>query len=107
MQGYQITFFTQQGKRYHGKPLGEWLLLLARDLGLPGATLVAGSEGFGGHRRLHAAHFFELADQPQEVQVVASEADTERLFARIEAEGVHLFYVKAAVEFGTLGTPEA
>ena len=107
MQGYQITFFTQQGKRHRGKPLAEWLLLLARDLGLPGATLVAGSEGFGQHRRLHAAHFFELADQPQEVQVVASEADAERLFARLEAEGVHLFYVKAAVEFGTLGAPEA
>lgn len=107
MQGYQIVFFTQQGKCHQGKPLGEWLLLLARDLGLPGATLVAGSEGFGQHRRIHAAHFFELADQPQEVQMVASEADAERLFARLEAEGVHLFYVKTAVEFGTLGAPEA
>lgn len=107
MNGYQITFFTQQDKRHHGKPLGEWLLLLARDMGLPGATLVAGSEGFGQHRRIHSAHFFELADQPQEVQVVASEADAERLFARLEAEGVHLFYVKAAVEFGTLGEPDS
>lgn len=105
MRGFQITFFTQQDKRHRGHPLGEWLVLLARDMGLPGATLIAGSEGFGQHRRLHSAHFFELADQPQEVQVVVGEADAERLFARLGEEGVHLFYVKTAVEFGTLGEP--
>jgi PII-like signaling protein len=103
MKGYQITFFTQQDRRHHGKPLGEWLLLLAREMGLPGATLLAGSEGFGHHRRIHSAHFFELADQPQEVQIVADEAQTERFFARLEAEDVHLFYVKVPVEFGTSG----
>jgi len=78
---------------------------LARELGLPGATLIAGSEGFGHHRRLHSAHFFELADQPQEIQIAASSEDTERLFARLKAEGVHLFYVKSQVEFGILGEP--
>jgi len=103
MHGYQITFFTQQDKRHQGKPLGDWLLQLAQELGLPGATLIAGAEGFGHHRRLHSARFFELADQPQEVQLVAAAADADRLFARLQAEGVHLFYVKVAVEFGTLG----
>jgi PII-like signaling protein len=62
MNGYQITFFTQQDKRHHGKPLADWLIHLAKDIGLPGATLIAGSEGFGHHRRMHSAHFFELAD---------------------------------------------
>jgi PII-like signaling protein len=106
MNGYQITFFTQQDKRHHGQPLAEWLLMLARELGLPGATLVAGSEGFGQHRRIHSAHFFELADQPQEVVVAASCDDAERLFARLRQEGVHLFYVKTPVEFGMLGGGE-
>ena len=103
MNGYQITFFTQQDKRHQGKPLGEWLVQLARELKLPGATLIAGSEGFGHHGRIHSAHFFELADQPQEIQMAASAEDAERLFARLKAEGVHLFYVKTPVEFGTLG----
>ena len=103
MKGYQITFFTQQDKRHHGQPIGEWLLMLAREMGLPGATLVAGSEGFGHHRRIHSAHFFELADQPQEVQVAVSSEDAERLFERLKQEGVHLFYVKTPVEFGVLG----
>jgi PII-like signaling protein len=103
MNGYQITFFTQQDKRHHGQPIGEWLLMLAREMALPGATLVAGSEGFGYHRRIHSAHFFELADQPQEVQMAVNREDAERLFERLRQEGVHLFYVKTPVEFGVLG----
>jgi PII-like signaling protein len=106
LKGYQITFFTQQDKRHHGKPLGDWLVHLAKEIGLPGATLIAASEGFGHHRRIHSAHFFELADQPQEIQMAVSEEDTERLFARLKAEGVHLFYVKTPVQFGVLGEPD-
>jgi uncharacterized protein len=103
MKGYQITFFTQQDHRHHGKPLGLWLMLLVKEMGLPGATVLAGSEGFGHHRRIHSAHFFELADQPQEIQIAASEADTERLFERLKTEGVQVFYVTTPVEFGMLG----
>ena len=107
MNGYQITFFTQQDKRHHGKPLADWLVHVAQEMGLRGATLVAASEGFGHHGRMHAAHFFELADQPLEVTMALTDEETERLFARLRAENVHVFYVKTAVEFGTLGEPQA
>ena len=52
---YQITFFTQQDDMHHGKLLGQWVLLLAKELGLPGATMiVVGHRGHGlmGHRLL-------------------------------------------------------
>lgn len=107
MKGYQITFFTQLNKRHHGMPLADWLVQTAKEMGMPGATLIAASEGFGRHRRIHSAHFFELAEQPQEIQLAASESDTERLFTRLKGEGVHLFYVKNLVEFGTLGDAES
>lgn len=103
MNGYQITFFTQQDKVHHGKPLGEWLIQLAREMGLPGATMTSGVEGFGHRGRIHSAHFFELADQPIEVVLAVSEDEAARLFERLRAEGVHLFYVKTPIEFGTLG----
>lgn len=103
MKGYQITFFTQQDRRHHHKPMAEWLMLAARDLGVRGATIVAASEGFGQHRHIHSAHFFDLADQPQEIVVAVSEEESERLFEFLKKEGVHLFYVKAPVEFGVLG----
>jgi PII-like signaling protein len=103
MKGYQITFFTQQDERHRGKPLADWLLHLAREMGLRGATLIPGSEGFGRVGRIHSAHFFELADQPLEVLMAVTAEEAERLFERLTVEGVHLFYVKTPIEFGILG----
>ena len=107
MNGYQITFFTQQNRRHHGKSLADWLVHLAKELGLRGATLIPGSEGFGHQGRMHSAHFFELTDQPLEVLMAVTEEEAERLFARLRSEGVSLFYVKTPVEFGTLGDDRA
>lgn len=101
--GYQITFFTQQNRRHQGKPLVDWLVHCAHELGIAGATVVPASEGFGHHGRIHSARFFELADQPLEVQMVVTSAEAEHLFERLKAEGVHLFYVRTPVEFGVLG----
>jgi PII-like signaling protein len=103
MHGYQVTFFTQQNRRHRHMPLAEWLMVTARDLGVSGATVVAASEGFGAHRRIHSTHFFDLADQPQEVVMALTEDEAARLFDHLIAEGVHVFYVKTAVEFGVLG----
>lgn len=103
MDGYHLTFFTEQNRRHHGHPVGDWLVRVAKEMGLRGATLIAASEGFGADRRLHSAHFFELADQPQAVWIAVTAEECDRLFERLRAEGVKLFYVKVPVEFGTLG----
>jgi len=106
MQGYQVTFFTQQNRRHKHIPLAEWLMITARDLGVRGATLFPASEGFGHHRRIHSAHFFDLADQPQEIVMAVTEDEALRLFEHLIAERIHVFYVKTPVEFGVLGQPD-
>ena len=106
MHGFQITFFTQLNRRHKHTPLAEWLMLAARDLGVRGATVFPASEGFGQHRRVHSAHFFDLADQPQEVVMAVTEDEAARLFEHLIAEGIHVFYVKTPVEFGVLGEPD-
>lgn len=103
MQGYQLTFFTQQNRHHRGHALGDWLVQEARRLGIGGATLIGAAEGFGHHRRIHAAHFFELADQPLEVTMAVSAEEAERFFQRLREEGIDLFYVKSAVEYGMTG----
>ncbi|MDR3413304.1 MAG: DUF190 domain-containing protein [Formivibrio sp.] len=103
MQGYQLTFFTQQDRRHKGMALGDWLVHLAKELGLQGATLFSGGEGIGRHHHLHSARFFDLADQPIEIVMVVTLAESEILFERLTLEDVHLFYVKTPVEFGMLG----
>lgn len=106
MQGYQITFFTQQDRRHGGKPMAEWLLEQARALGISGATALVGSEGFGHHRRFHSWRFFELAEQPVEVTMAVTAEDADRLFTQLRQEKVQVFYVKSAVEFGILDGDE-
>ena len=100
MQGYQLTFFTQQDKMHAHQPLAHWLLEEARRLGIGGATIIPATEGFGHHGRIHSAHFFELADQPIEVTLAVSEAEAESLFERLRQEGINVFYVKTPIEYG-------
>jgi PII-like signaling protein len=106
MQGFQLAFFTQQDHQHHNKSLAHWLVEEARAMGIGGATLVAASEGFGRHRRIHSAHFIELADQPVEVVMAVTTEEADRLFAKLRAEKVELFYIKTPVEFGTTGDGE-
>jgi uncharacterized protein len=103
MNGYLVTFFTQQNHRHHGKPLADWLLRLPDELGLHGATLIPAAEGIGHHLRRHSSHFFELTDQPVLVQMAVTHEECARLFEHLEAEHVRLFYVRSQVEFGMFG----
>lgn len=103
MLGYQLTFFTQQDRSHRGRPLAKWLLEEARTIGIGGATLIPAAEGFGHDRKLRSVHFFELTDQPLEVTMAVSEADADRLFARLKTEGINIFFVKTPIEFGMTG----
>ncbi|HEY8906088.1 MAG TPA: DUF190 domain-containing protein [Rhodoferax sp.] len=103
MNGFQVTFFTQQDRRNHGQPLADWLLKAAKGLGIAGGTVIAASEGLGHDKRLHSAHFFELADQPIEVTFALSEDQMKALFALLEREPIRLFYTKTPIEYGVLG----
>lgn len=103
MNGYQLSFFTQQDRRHGNLSLAQWLLEEARRIGINGATLIAGVEGFGHDRKIRSAHFFELSDQPIEVTMAVSSTDAARLFARLQEEKVNIFYVKAPIEFGMTG----
>lgn len=103
MRGYQLTFFTQQDRKHHGVPLGEWLVEEACRLKISGATLITADEGFGQHRKIHSAHFFDMVDRPIEITMAVNNEDAECLFSRLQEEGIQLFYVKTPIEFGLTG----
>ncbi|HTH94867.1 MAG TPA: DUF190 domain-containing protein [Rhodocyclaceae bacterium] len=104
MNGYQLTFFTQQNDHLRGQSLAEWLLTAARDLKIKGATLINAAEGYGRGGHLHAAHFFELAEQPQAIIMAVTTEESKQLFEVLEIESVRIFYVKTPVEFGVTGS---
>jgi PII-like signaling protein len=103
MRGYQITVITEQNRRIENKQAVDWLLHLAKELGISGATVFTGAESYGADGRRHSARFFELTDQPLEIMMAVTEEQADRLFERINAMDTRLFYMKAPVEFGQLG----
>ena len=103
MNGFQVTFFTEQGRRQGHHAVDKWLFEVARSLGIGGVTVAAGVEGTGRGGKLHSAHFVELADQPIEITMVVTDGQSQKLFERLEHESANLFYVKTPVEFGVVG----
>jgi PII-like signaling protein len=104
MKGYQISLITGQDRRIDGKPATEWLIQLAKEIGIAGVTTFAGVESFGGDGRRHSAHFFELVDQPVEIMMAMTEPQAEALLEKINAAQTRLFYIKTPIEYGEIGT---
>lgn len=103
MQGCQLTFYTQQNHRHGHQTVAEWLMLEVRRLGIRGATMIAGTEGIDHVGKLHAARFFELAEQPIEVVLAITDEEAERLLDVVRAERVHVFYTRFPIDFEMLG----
>lgn len=83
--------------------LGDWIVDSAKEMGLRGAILSTGIEGFGHTGRLHSSHFFELADQPTEIRITITEDESKRFFTRLELEEISVFYIKTPIEMGFVG----
>lgn len=101
-KGYQLEFFMEQNERHGNRLVYEWLIDIAREHNICGATAFIGTMGFGEHRKVHSAHFFEMLDQPVQVTMIASEEDTNKLLNFLIEEKAALFFVKIPVEFGRL-----
>ena len=106
MKGYQISFLAEQNRRIEHKQAMEWLLQLAKELGISGCTVFSGVESFGADGRRHSARFFELADQPMEMVMAVTGEQADRLFERIAAMDTKIFYIKTPIEYGQLGKQE-
>ncbi|WP_259461258.1 DUF190 domain-containing protein [Paraburkholderia fungorum] len=103
MKGYQLTFYTEQNKHHRHQTVVECLLSIAKRAGIHGATVVAAAEGIGHAGARHAARFFELADQPQQVIFAVTEGEAEALLEAVRESNVPVFYTRCPIEFGLLG----
>jgi PII-like signaling protein len=74
-EGKLLRIFLGETDRYEHKPLYELLVLKARELGLAGATVLRGVQGFGADSRvIHTAKVLRLSeDLPIVVEIVDSE----------------------------------
>jgi PII-like signaling protein len=106
MNGYQLTFYTEQNRHHGHRTVCEWLLHEAKQLGIHGATVINCAEGTGHAGAHHAAHTLKLADQPLQVILAVTEDEAQRMLDTVKSERVHVFYTRSPIEFGVLGEKE-
>lgn len=90
--GKLLRIFLGESDRYEGRPLYEAIVRKARELGLAGATVWRGIEGYGARSRIHTAKILRLSeDLPVLVEIVDSAEKIRdampHLDAMIEASG--------------------
>jgi uncharacterized protein len=90
--GKLLRIFVGESDRCHGRPLYEAIVLKARELGLAGATVWRGIEGYGATSRIHTTKLLRLSeDLPLLIEIVDTEekivAALPELDALMEAAG--------------------
>lgn len=67
----RLTIYIGESDRWEGQPLYRALLRKAREMGLAGATVFKGVEGFGAHSRVRSVRLLELSqDLPIKMEIV-------------------------------------
>jgi PII-like signaling protein len=70
-EGSLLRLFIGEGDRHGGMLLYEWIVRMAKERGLAGATVVRGIQGFGARSRIHTARILDLStDLPIVVEIV-------------------------------------
>lgn len=64
MQGYQLTFFTQQDRMHGTLSVAQWLIAEAKKLGVRGATMSAAEAGYGRTAKCMPSIFSSLPSSP-------------------------------------------
>jgi uncharacterized protein len=71
--------------RWQGKPLYEAILEKCRELGMAGATVFRGIEGYGASTRIrHRSHWKLSKDAPLQLSIIDTEAQIERLIPLLD-----------------------
>ena len=82
-EGKLLRIFVGESDRCHGRPLYEAIVLKAREIGLAGATVWRGIEGFGATSRIHTTKVLRLSeDLPLLIEIVDTE---EKVLAALPA----------------------
>ncbi|MBK5229158.1 MAG: DUF190 domain-containing protein [Actinobacteria bacterium] len=84
-EGKLLRIFIGESDQWDHKPLYEELVRKARAMGLAGATVIRGIEGFGANSRLHTTRILRLSeDLPLVIEVVDTVENIDRFLAEVD-----------------------
>lgn len=99
-EGQLLRIFVGESDRHEGKPLHEAIVLLARERGLAGATVLRGTIGFGAASRIHTTKILrlsedlpiiiEIADRPDRIAAILPDLDKMVTEGLMTLEKVHI-----------------
>ena len=70
-EGKLLRIFIGESDQWENQPLYEAILILARERGLAGVTILRGIAGFGAHSRIHTSKILRLSeDLPIVIEIV-------------------------------------
>jgi PII-like signaling protein len=115
--GMLLRVFIGESDRLDGKPLYEAIVRKTRELGVAGATVLRGTEGFGAHSVIHKAHLLEMSsDLPVVIEIVDSADKIHALVPHLDGmvtegmitmENVRILAYRGGGGGGTPVTPRA
>ena len=83
--GCLLRIMIGESDKHGGKPLYEWLVIKAREIGLAGATVLRGMMGFGANSRIHTSKILRIsADLPVIIEIVDTKEKLEAYLASVE-----------------------
>ena len=66
-----VKIFIGESDQWHGRPLYAAIVRRCREMGIAGATVTRGIEGYGANSRIHTARLLRLSeDLPIKIEVV-------------------------------------
>ena len=86
-EGKLLRIFVGEADRFEHKPLFEQFVLKAREMGLAGATVLRGIEGYGAKSRvMHTAKILRLSEDLPVVIELVDTAEKIEAFVRVAGE---------------------
>lgn len=84
-EGKLLRIFIGESDQWDHKPLYEELVRKAREMGLAGATVIRGIEGFGANSHLHTTRILRLSeDLPLVIELVDTSENVDRFLAEVD-----------------------
>ncbi|MEA1927518.1 MAG: DUF190 domain-containing protein [Candidatus Auribacterota bacterium] len=83
--GYLLRIYLEEDRKHDGLPLYEWIIKLAQEERLSGATILRGMEGFGLHHKMHSAKILRISSNlPIIIEIVDRIDKIEEFFSLID-----------------------
>ncbi|MDA3921233.1 MAG: DUF190 domain-containing protein [Salinisphaera sp.] len=103
MKGFEVIFIAPRSRRHEGQPVLDAVAEVAQSQGIKRMTRRDDVAGTGVNGHAHSAHFFEQADEPQELMFVLDGGEADKLMRAVEEAEMHVFCVRRQIDYWQYG----